>query len=49
MKQHNDRQDNLKKEIDAVKSKIMSGDAKAAGLVGDALIEKAKIMAKEGE
>lgn len=49
VKQHNDRQDNLKKEIDAVKSKIMSGDAKAAGLIGDALIEKAKIMAKEGE
>ncbi len=39
----------MKKEIEAVKNKIMQGDGKAAGLVGQSLIDRAKEMAKEGE
>lgn len=49
-KQHNERQDALKKEIDQVKSKLLSGDANAAGLAGNtSLVERAQTMAREGE
>ena len=49
-KQHNDRQENLKKEIEQVKAKLLSGDANAAGLGGNtSLVERAQTMAREGE
>ena len=39
VKQHNDRFDNLKKEIDSVKAKIMQGDAKVlVGSIDNGLI-----------
>jgi hypothetical protein len=49
-KQHNDRQENLKKEIEQVKAKLLSGDGNAAGLGGNtSLVERAQTMAREGE
>ena len=50
-KQHNDRQEALKKEIEAVKSKIMAGDIKGTGIVNGntSLLERAQNMAIEGD